>query len=279
MSCGFWPLVHSWEYPWSSQSFPSERTAGVSSRSFTVTNKSNSLTYTVASSFVCTSPLAVTTVVGLSETLTVSNSTELKSFLLTMCILAPESTTNSLSSGFIVDAAGKIHSSAGEKNVVFVLFFELVNMFGQSPRVSAGASLLSFSLLLRSVLKFYSAGTALMRKFDLYFIQRWTLAFSDVCLTQRSSCESYSSNLVPKLLGPSEKSLQILAAQRPSSDTQPNCRTLFHIATALWSSSFFRLFARLTFNLPFGKRAHIAEFTSLLWLFKLTFGRMPIVTK
>ena len=36
-----------------------------SSRSFTVTNKSNSLTYTVASSFVCTSPLAVTIVVGL----------------------------------------------------------------------------------------------------------------------------------------------------------------------------------------------------------------------
>ena len=34
----------------------------------------------------------------------------------------------------------------------------------------------------------------LRRKFDLYFIQRWTFAFSDICLTQRSSCESYSSN-------------------------------------------------------------------------------------
>ena len=66
----------------------------------------NSLTYTVASSFVGTSPLAVTTVVGLFETLTVSNSAELRSFLLTMCLLAPESTTNSLSSRFIVDAAG-----------------------------------------------------------------------------------------------------------------------------------------------------------------------------
>ena len=29
--------------------------------------------------------------------------------------------------------------------------------------------------------------------FDLYFIQRWTFAFSDVCSTQRSSCESYLS--------------------------------------------------------------------------------------
>ena len=34
-----------------------------------VTNKSSSLTYTVASSFVSTSPLAVTTVVGLLEIL------------------------------------------------------------------------------------------------------------------------------------------------------------------------------------------------------------------
>ena len=38
----------------------------------------------------------------------------LRSFLLTMCMLAPESTTNSLSSGLIVDAAGIIHSSQGE---------------------------------------------------------------------------------------------------------------------------------------------------------------------
>ena len=44
--------------------FPSERTAGVSSRSITVKDKSSLLTYTVASSFVSTSPLAVTTVVG-----------------------------------------------------------------------------------------------------------------------------------------------------------------------------------------------------------------------
>ena len=36
-----------------------------------------------------------------------------------MSMLAPESTTKSLSSGFIVDAAGKTHSSEGEKNVVF----------------------------------------------------------------------------------------------------------------------------------------------------------------
>ena len=39
----------------SSQSFPSDNTAGVFSRTFIVKNISNSLTYTVASSCVCTS--------------------------------------------------------------------------------------------------------------------------------------------------------------------------------------------------------------------------------
>ena len=68
--------------------FPKERTEGVSSRSKTLTNKSNCLTYTVASSLVCTSPLAVITVVGLLDVLMVSNSAELRSFLLTICILA-----------------------------------------------------------------------------------------------------------------------------------------------------------------------------------------------
>ena len=46
--------------------FPRDRTAGVSSMICTVTKKSKSLTYAVASSFVCPSPLAVMTVVGVS---------------------------------------------------------------------------------------------------------------------------------------------------------------------------------------------------------------------
>ena len=52
--------------------FPSERTAGVSSRSITVTNRSNSLIYTGASSLGCTSPLAVITVIGLLDVLMVT---------------------------------------------------------------------------------------------------------------------------------------------------------------------------------------------------------------
>ena len=59
MRCGFWPLIHSSEYQFSSQSFPSDNTAGVLSRTFIVKNIPNSLTYKIASSCVCTSPLAV----------------------------------------------------------------------------------------------------------------------------------------------------------------------------------------------------------------------------
>ena len=86
--------------------------------------------------------------------------------------LAPVSTTKSLSSGFVVD--GKFHTSVGEKNVALPFSSSFFDVFGKSLRVSAGASLLSFSLLLRSVLKFHRAGIALMRNFDLYFIQQWT---------------------------------------------------------------------------------------------------------
>ena len=49
-------------------------------------HNSNSLTHTVASSFVCTSPLAAVTVTGLLVTRTVSTSAEFQSSLLNMCI-------------------------------------------------------------------------------------------------------------------------------------------------------------------------------------------------
>ena len=90
MRCESWPLIQWCVHPWSSQSF---HTAGVSSRSITVTNKSNGLTYTVASSLLCTSPLAVITIIGLLDVLMVSNSAESRSLFLTIYMLAPESTT------------------------------------------------------------------------------------------------------------------------------------------------------------------------------------------
>ena len=77
----------------------------------------------------------------------------------------------------MVDAASIIHLSVGEQNVAFVLFFELINTFGKIPCLAAAASLLSFSFLLRSVLKFHNVSTSLMRNFDLSFFQAMVLYF------------------------------------------------------------------------------------------------------
>ena len=62
------------------------------------------------------------TIVGLHDFVKVSISAEFKSFLLIMCIEAPESTTNSRSSGLRVDA-GKHQFSKGEKNAASFFSF------------------------------------------------------------------------------------------------------------------------------------------------------------
>ena len=82
-------------------------------------------------SVVCTSPLAVITVGGLLDVLMVSNSAELRSRLLTICILAPESTTKSLSCSSFVDAASSTPFLCGRVECTFVVLFKLVNVFLQ----------------------------------------------------------------------------------------------------------------------------------------------------
>ena len=119
-------------------------------------------------------------------------SAEFRSFLLNMCMLAPESSTNSLSSSFITDGAGRHHSLEGEKKVALSFSSELVHVFGKVPCLDLGTSLLSFNLLLRPILKFQSVGTTQKRNLDLNFSERRTFVFSDVCMTVRSFCESYS---------------------------------------------------------------------------------------
>ena len=109
--------------PFSSQSFPSDNTAGVSSRTFIVKNISNSLTYTVASSCISTSPLAVMTIVGLHDfRQKYPFKHHSRPFCWIMCIDAPASATNSRSSGLRVDA-GKHLFSEGEKNVALSCSF------------------------------------------------------------------------------------------------------------------------------------------------------------
>ena len=103
-------VFHSYEHPCFEQSLRINRIAGVSSSNCTVTNRSRSWTKTCAYSFVCTSPFAVTTVVkGLLDLRKVSISSERKSFLLSMCIEAPESTTNIRSSVFLETSTGAFY--------------------------------------------------------------------------------------------------------------------------------------------------------------------------
>ena len=85
--------------------------------------------------------------VGLHDFVKVSTSALLKSFLLIMCIDAPESTTNSLSSGFNVDA-GRHLFSGDEKNVALWCSFNLNTFFGWLPRCFAGTLLLPLCLFL-----------------------------------------------------------------------------------------------------------------------------------
>ena len=71
-----------------------------------------------------------------------------------MCIDAPESTTKKFSFlQFFSDGTGRHHSLVSDKKGSFVLFFELSDILGQSARVTAGTSLLSFNLLLIPSLK------------------------------------------------------------------------------------------------------------------------------
>ena len=105
-----------------------------------------------------------------------------------------------------------------------LFFFELAFVFGKIPSLASGTSLLSFSLFLRSVLIFQSVRTWLMKNFDLYFFKRWSFLFSDVCLTQCSPRESYSSNW----------------SEHFGSLPRNRCRLwrLSVLSTALWSSPF-----------------------------------------
>ena len=127
-------------------------------RELSLSRISTSLTSTVASLCVCTSPLAVMTIVGLHEFVKVSISASLKSFLLIMCVVALESTTNSLSSGLRFDGAGRHQFARG---MMFYVFPLILWYFGQLQRCFAGTSLLPVRLFLTPILKFWSVGATI----------------------------------------------------------------------------------------------------------------------
>ena len=114
----------------------------MSSSNCTVTKISRSRTCTFASSFVCTSPLSVSTVVGFFlDFRRASNSCELNFFQLNMCMDAPESTTNSRSSGLFFRRRCQHYPCFGRRvERCFVLVLELVDFFAKS-HASPGAHL------------------------------------------------------------------------------------------------------------------------------------------
>ena len=90
----------------------------------------------------------------------------------------------------------------------------------------------------RSVLKFHCAGTALMWKFDLYFTERSSFVFLDVCVTLRSAFVNRTRLIGLKTFRPFRK-IDEESGGSVSWNTQPNCRASFSIATALLSPPFF----------------------------------------
>ena len=127
-------------------------------------------------------------------------------------MLAPESTTNSLSSGFIVDGAGKLHSLVGENEVCPFLW--ACKYFWQVSTRLRGRIALVFQSLLK-ICPQTAQGTWLMRNFDLHFYSATDLFFRGCLLDAMQPLWILLVELVPTLFCPSWKSLQMLAARRP----------------------------------------------------------------
>ena len=150
----------------------------------------------MASSCVCTSPLAVMTIVGLHHFVKVSISAEFKSFLLIMCIDAPESTTNSRSSRLRFDA-GRNLLSEGEKNAALFFSFNFRTLLASLHAASrAPCSCHSLSLLLRPILKFWSVGATLM-SFSWPNHSERRILVSNVCVPCNGFREFYTSDQFP----------------------------------------------------------------------------------
>ena len=146
-----------------------------------------------------------------------------------MCTLALESTTNSLSSWFLVDAAGIIHSSSGEQNVALSELKIFLARFNALPQAH------------RSCLALSSGD--LSSNFTAWRLRCWGLltcilpSFPDVCVTQCSPVNR-SRRIGPKTCVPFRE-IAADSSGSTSCDTQPNCRTLVTTTTALLWSPFF----------------------------------------
>ena len=152
-----------------------------------------------------------------------------------------------------------------------LLYFQ--HTFDQLPRCFAGTLLLPLCLLLRPILKSWSVGATLM-KFTWPSEGFWSRmsawsATAFVNFTRRIGFRM--SELVRKIDEDFGGSI--------SWNTQPNCRVIFNIATALLSSFFLDLFVRLFINLTMCEWALFTKPTTTLGLVVQVFWRVPFFTK
>ena len=142
--------------------FVSKLTKRLSSRTFVVKNFSNSLTYTVASSCVCTSPLAG------YDCCRTARFRQSMHFSFTQVLFSDHVHRHS---GVCNKFSFLKFKSWCRQAPIFwrweeccsLMLLQFQHIFGQPPRCFTGPSLLPFRLFLRPILKFWSIGATLMR--------------------------------------------------------------------------------------------------------------------
>ena len=126
----------------------------------------------------------------------------------------------------------------GKVECRLVFFFELVCVFRKIPRLASGTSLLSFSLFVGPIFEFESGGTSLMLRFDLHFpsdgpLLSRILEWRSVDLLNRALWIAFKTFCIGF---PRNSFVPWDASASEPCDTQPNCETMFTIATAPLSS-------------------------------------------
>ena len=217
----------------------------------------------MASSFVSTSPLAVTTVVGFLETFTVSTSAELRSFLLNICLLACllacSAVHHKISFLRLYCGCGRQNPLIGRrKECCFALFIELLDMLGKFPTRLRGFIASVFQCPPEICPQISRRRDCADENLWLVFYSAMDLCFLGCWLDAAQLLWIMLVELITKLLCPSEKPFQILAAQRPVTRNLTVVhfsQKLLHVTTLL------RPFVGLFLKLPVRKWALCAEFT------------------
>ena len=185
MRCGFWPLIHSQEYPFSSQSFPSGNTAGVFPRTFIVKNLQFFDVH-------CCLFMRLHFSIGDYDYRRTARYRESIHFSITQVFFADHmhwrtGVDNKFSVLRFKTWCRQAPIFRRWKECSSFLLFEFEQFFGHLPRCFAGTLLLPFCLLLRSIFKFGNFGDTLMRSTWANICERLIL-LSNLSVT----CNSFS---------------------------------------------------------------------------------------